>query len=60
MFFHTTEMNIQLMEVLQKCSKGGAFSHLGKSIYILGEALAAITELTIGAWYIGMSIVDIA
>ena len=53
-------MNIQLVQMLQQGSKGCALGHLGKGIDILGEALATITELTIGTGDIGVGVVDIA
>jgi len=59
MFFYTTEMNVQLVQVLKKSSKRCALSHLSKSIYILGEALATISKFTIGAGNIGMGIINI-
>ena len=40
MLLHPTEMDIQLMQMLQQGSKGRALGHLGKGIDILGEALA--------------------
>ena len=60
MLFYATEMDIQFMEVLQECSKRCTLSHLSKGIDILGEALAAIAELTIGTGDIGVGVVDIA
>ena len=60
MLLHPTEMNIQLVQVLQKSSQRRAFGHLGKSVDILGEALATVTELTIGAGDISVGVVDVA
>ena len=60
MLLHPTEMDVQLVEVLQQRSKGCALGHLGEGIDILGEALAAITELTIGAGDVGVGVIDIA
>lgn len=60
MLLHATEMNIQFMQVLQQGSKGCSLGHLGKGVDILGEALAAITELTIRARDVGMGVVDVA
>ena len=48
------------MQVLQQGSKGRTLGHLGKGIDILGKALAAITELSIGTRDIGVGVVDIA
>ena len=60
MFFYPTKMDIEFVQVFKKCSKGSAFSHLCKGIYIFREAFAAIAVLAIGTWYVGMSIVDIS
>ena len=60
MLLNPTEMDIQLVQMLQQGSQGCALSHLGKSVNILGEALTTITELTVRAWDIGMGVVDIA
>ena len=60
MLLHPMEMNIELVEMLQKCSKRRAFCHLCKSIDLLGEALATIAELAIGAGDVGVSVVDVA
>ena len=60
MLFKTTEMNIKFMKVFQKDSKGSSCSHLGKSIHILGEALAAITEFAVRSGDVGVGVVDIA
>ncbi len=40
MLLYPTEMNVQLVQVLQQGSKGCAFCHLGEGVNILGEALA--------------------
>ena len=60
MLLHPTEMDIQLVQVLQQGSKGRALGHLGKGIDILGEALATKTELTIGTGDVGGGVVDVA
>ena len=60
MFLHPTEMHIQLMQMLQQRSKRRAFRHLGKGVHVLGEALATIAELAVGAGDIGVGIVDVA
>ena len=46
--------------MLQKSTKWGTFGHLGKSIDILGETLAAVTELAIRAGNVSMCVVNIA
>ena len=48
------------MEVLKKGAERGTLGHLGKGIDVLGEALATITILTIGAGDIGVGVVDVA
>ena len=60
MLLYPTEMNIQFMQMLQKSSKRCAFGHLSKGIDILGEALATVAILAVGAGDIGMCVVDIA
>lgn len=60
MLLHATEMNIQFMQVLQQGSKGCSLSHLGKGVDILGEALAAISELAVRARDVGVGVVDVA
>lgn len=59
MLLHPTEMNIQLMKVLQQGSKGCTLCHFCKGIHILGEALAAVTILAVRTWNVGMGIVYI-
>ena len=39
MLLHPTEMNIQLVQVLQQGAEGCALGHLGEGIDVLGEAL---------------------
>ena len=60
MLLKATEMNIELMEVLQKSPKRSTLCHLGEGVDILGEALAAIAVLAIGAGDVGVGVVDIA
>ena len=60
MLFDSTEMNIQLMKMLQKCSEWRSLGHLREGIDILREAFASITELTIRSRHIRVSIVDVA
>lgn len=59
MFFHATEVDVELVEVLQKGAEGGALGHLGKGVHILGEALATIAVLAVGAGDIGVGVVDV-
>lgn len=57
---HPTEMHIQLVEMLQKSSQRCSFGHLSKGVDILWEAFAAISELSVRTWDIGVHIIDIA
>ena len=59
MLLLSPEMHIQLMQMFQQGSEGGALGHLGEGVDVLGEALATITELTIRSRDIGVSVVDI-
>ena len=56
---HATEMNIELVKVLQERAERRAFGHFGKSIDILREAFASIAELAVRSWDIGVGVVDI-
>ena len=60
MLLHSPEMNIQFMKVFQERSERRSLGHLGEGVDILGETLASIAELAVGAWNISMSVVDIA
>ena len=60
MLFHSTEMNIQFVKVLQQSSKRCSFGHLRKGINIFWEALATITELAVRTGDVGVCVVDIA
>lgn len=60
MFLNSSEMDIQLMEMLQKGAKRCAFGHLGEGVDVLGEALTTVAELAIGTRDVGVGIVDIA
>ena len=60
MLLHPTEMDIQLVQVLQQSSKRRTFGHLGKGIDILGEALAAVAILAVRAGDVGVRVVDVA
>ena len=60
MFLHPTEMNVQLMQMLQQRSERSAFGHLGEGINILREAFATVAELAIGTRDVGVGVVDVA
>ena len=60
MLFGATEVDVEFVEVLQEGAEGGAFGHLGEGVDILGEALAAIAVLAVGARNIGVGVVDVA
>ena len=59
MLFYPTEMHIELMQVLKQGAEWRSFGHLGEGVHILGEALAAIAHLAIGAGNVGMGVIDI-
>ena len=60
MFLKTTEVDVELVERCQKGAEGCTLGHLSKSVDILGEALATITELAVGTGDIGVGVVDVA
>lgn len=60
MLLYPTEMNIQLMQVLQQSAERGTLGHLGEGVDILGEALATVAELAIRTGDVGVSVVDVA
>ena len=60
MFLNPAEMHIQLMQMLQQCSKRRALRHFGEGIHVLGEALAAIAKLAIGTRNKSVSIINVA
>lgn len=60
MFFKSTEVNIELVEMLKQSAKKSPLSHHSKSIHILWKTLATIAELTIRTKNVGVSIVDVA
>ena len=60
MFLESAKMNVKFVEVLQQGSERGSFGHLGKSVDILGETLAAIAELSARTWDVCVGVVDIA
>ena len=59
MLFHSPEMHIQLVQVLQQGSERRALGHLGKGVDILGEALATVAELAVGPRNVGVGVVDV-
>ena len=60
MLLESTEVYIELMEILKKLSERSACSHLCEGIDILREALATIAELAIRTRDIGVGVVDVA
>lgn len=60
MLLESTEVNIELMEVLKKSAERCALGHHGEGIDILWEALATITELAVRTRDIGVGVVDVA
>lgn len=60
MFFNSSKVHVQLMQVLKQGSKRRSFGHLGEGVHILGEALATVAQLAVGAGHVGVGIVDIA
>ena len=59
MLFNATEVDVELVEVLQQGAEGGALGHLGEGVDILGEALATIAVFAVGARDVGVGVVDI-
>ena len=59
MFFHTAEVYIQLMEMLQQRTQRGTLGHLSESIYILRETFTAVSVLTVRTRYVSVRIVDV-
>ena len=60
MLLESTEVNIELMEMLQQGSKRCALGHHGEGIDILREALATIAELAVRTRDVGVGVVDVA
>lgn len=58
-FFYTTEVDIEFVEVLKERAEGGALGHFCKSVYILGEALTTVAKLAVRTGNVGVGIVDI-
>ena len=48
------------MQMLQQHSERRALRHLGEGVHVLGEALAAIAVLAVGARDVGVRVVDVA
>ena len=60
MFLESAEVDVKLVEWCEEGAEGCASCHLSKGIDILGEALAAVAELTVGTGDVGVGVVDIA
>ena len=60
MFLDSTEMDVELVEVLQQGAEGSAFGHLGEGVNILGEALATVAVLAVWSGDVGVGVVDVA
>ena len=48
------------MQMLQQGAQRRTLGHLGEGVDILGEALAAVAQLAVGAGHVGMRVVDVA
>ncbi len=60
MFFNSSKVHVQLMQVLKQGTQGRSFGHLGEGVHILGEALAAVAVFAVGAGHVGVRVVDVA
>ena len=60
MFFNSSKVNVQLMQVFKQGTQRRTFGHLGEGVHILGEALAAVAVLTIRTGNVGVRVVDVA
>ena len=60
MLLKSTEVNIELMEMLKESAERCALCHLSKGVDILREALATIAELAIRTRDVGVGVVDVA
>ena len=60
MLFYATEVDVQFMQMLQKHPQRRPLGHLGKSVHILGKALAAIAKFAIRTGNISVRVVDVA
>ena len=59
MLFEPTEVNIEFVKRGQELAKRAILSELCKGIDILREALAAVAALSVGAWNVGVGVVDV-
>ena len=60
MLLETSEVHIELIQMLKKRTERSACGHLCESIHILREALATIAELAIRTGDVGVGVVDVA
>ena len=60
MLLESTEMNIELVQMLKESSERSTSGHLSEGIDILREALATIAELAVRTRDIGVGVVDVA
>ena len=60
MLLHTTEVDIQFMEMRQKGTQWRALRHFRKGIDILGKTFSTITKLTVRTGHISVGIIDVA
>lgn len=58
-FFKSAEVDVEFVERSKEGAEGGACGHLGKGVDVLGEALAAVTELAVGTGDVGVGVVDV-
>ena len=59
MFLNTTEMHVELVEVLKQDAKWRTLCHFGKSVHILWETLTTVAKLSIRTRNVSVGIVDI-
>ena len=59
MLFVSAEVHVKRVERCQKLAERSALRHDRKRIHILGKALAAIAEFSVGAGHVCMGVVDI-
>ena len=60
MLLNASEMHIELMQMLQQGAQRRSLGHLGEGVHILGEALAAVAQLAVGAGHVGVGVVNIS
>ena len=60
MLFKSTEVDVELVERGEELAEGGVFGEFREGVHVLREALAAIAELAIWTWDIGVGVVDVA